>query len=396
MNKITKKFYRLWYKLSKIDRNLFLFKSYNGDYSDSPRFISEELHKRHGEKRIIWSLSDLSDPDVPDYVEKVRAGSKEEMSAMYKAGTIVTNVYGEKERYLYNKNLVSKLVFKLKTAIGRKKGQHTYTTWHGTSLKKMGIDIEGSNILDFSCPDTTMFLDNDFMVSMMKRLTFGKINIVKLGSPRVERLIADNKRREEIKKKLGLPLDKKIVLFAPSFRADSNSEKNIRRSGLEQLEMMNIEKLKAVLKKKFGGEWALVCRFHYHVSNMVDWAGIGGEVINGNKSKDMCDYLACCDVLITDVSSSVFDASIVKKKVFLFFPDLKHYDSKERGLCIPIKELPFSCSTTFTGLIEDINKYDPVRRPREVKEFLASKGYIDDNGATEKIVEYIIGNEADA
>ena len=390
MNKIRKIIIRIVGKVSKLDTNMILFKSYNGDYSDSPRYIAEEIHRLCPEKKIVWSLSNLENPSVPDYAIKVAAGSKDEIISSYKASAIVSNVYGEKEQYLKSDNVVSKLLFKFKTFLNYKKGQHIYTTWHGTPFKKMGVDIEGSKIRDFSCPNTTMFVDNDRTKEIMQRLTFDKIKMIKLGSPRIDYLVNNNEKINDIKKRLGLPIDKKIILFAPTFREDSGDKKNIERSGINQLEMINVEKLCSFLKKRFGGDWAFVCRFHYHVSNLVDWSKLDKNVYNGNRSDDISDYLVCSDILLTDISSCLFEAILMNKLVFSLFPDLEYYGSIERGFYIPIKKLPFPCATSFQELMKNIQNYDKRKYSKTIKQFLLENGYISSNSATKTIAEYII------
>ena len=186
-----------------------------------------------------------------------------------------------------------------------------------------------------------------------------------------------------------------MVLFAPTFRNDGKDVegKNIQRSGLNQISGIIFDELFASLKKRFGGEWIFVCRFHYHVSNLVDWDELEnkypGKVVNGNNSSDMAEYLKCTDVLITDASSSMFDFALTYKPCFLFFPDIDNYSNKERGTYIDPYSLPFKTSKSFKALVEDIEMFDYERYKFQVDKLLSNLGNTDDGHASERIAKYI-------
>ena len=92
----------------------------------------------------------------------------------------------------------------------RKKGQYVYTTWHGAPLKKMGRDMKNDQSVGCFANKVTMFLNCVYEKNIMSRLTFGKVKTIVLGSPRNDLLFQGNK---SIKEELGLPSDKKVVLF---------------------------------------------------------------------------------------------------------------------------------------------------------------------------------------
>lgn len=391
--KLIKKF---MYKNKKIDKDLITFTSFNGKYADSPKALTESIHKLDESKKIAWLVNKVENTDIPSYVQVEKYGTPKAWDLYYKSAKIVDNVYGLHEAYLRSNNLIDKFKFKLLTNINNKKGRHVYTTWHGTPLKKMGIDAVNSDIVDFSCPNTTMILDNKYTYDIMKRITLGKIHMELLGSPKNDLLFDDNVDVNELKKKLKLPLDRNILLFAPSFRTDSNNEQNISRSGISQIEMMDIDKLLNKMKETFGNEWSIVCRFHYHVEKKINWSELkeryGDKIINGNEHEDIIEYLKCADVLFTDISSCLFDFALMDKPVFLFFPDLENYKNKERGLYINIEELPFGCSQTFEELLQDIEKFDLNEYQVKVKEFINSLGYVDKEKTADKIAQFILSD----
>ena len=380
--------------INKIDNNIILFCSFYGKYSDSPKYISEYIHNNDKSKKIYWLLNDLNNKEVPKYVNKIKIGTDDELKIYTKAGTIIDNTFGFRETYLTSNNIIKKLIFKLATLVKSKSKQKVYTTWHGTPIKKMSIDIKENKTIDFSCPNTTMFLDNEYEYNILKRLTFNKIDIKLLGSPKKDVLFLNNDLKS-LKKKLGLNTKYKYVLFAPTFR-ENNYSSNVKRSGIDQLEMIDFDKLFKCLNDKFGGEWAFICRFHYHVEKEVDWDRLNskynGKIVNGNEYEDIMDYLLCSDILLTDISSCLFDYALTNKPMFIFFPDLDYYKNKERGLYLDMDSLPCSYSTDFKTLLKIIKSYNEKEYFKSKEEFIKKTKFIDNKNATEVVSKYILEN----
>ena len=383
-------------KVIPVRKNVFVFTSFDGHYSDSPKYISEKVHEMCKDIKIVWLLDDKWMSAPPSYVICKR--NKGFCNLIYRgmAHVIVDNVYGHKEFSQSGKYKFDKLIFSLISSLKKKRGQYVFTTWHGTPLKRMGRDQIGNHITDFSCPNTTMIHGNAFTLNIMDRLCFEKIPMKLLGTPRNDLLFKSATSKTELREKLNLPTDKKIILYAPTFRNDGKGVegKNIDRSGLNQLREMNFEQLFHSFSERFGDEWILICRFHYHVENMVDWATLaqqhGGRIINGNLNDDMAEYLACTDVLITDASSSMFDFMLTKKPCFLYFPDLDHYKNVERGFYCDIESLPFPIATDFNTLIDKIRYFENETYQNAVDVLIKEFGYVDDEKSSERVVKYII------
>ncbi len=378
-----------------IRKNRVLFTSFGGHYSDNPKYISQAMHRLDPSKEQIWLVKKQYLPLLPDYVTGVDIDSPEARMARGSAAAIVDNVYGEKGDFLDGTSFKKRLRFKIVGLLKNKKGQHVYSTMHGTPLKRMAADQVGSTVIDFSCPRTTMLLGNQFTLDVLRRLTYDRIKFELIGSPRND-LLFKKGQQQAMKKKLGLPADKKVLLFAPTFRNDGNriQDTNLRRSGLDQLDAMDFDRLFQTLSQKFGGDWVLVCRFHYHVEQQVDWTKMEeaypGRIINGNFHDDMAEYLAAADLLLTDASSSMFDFALTGRPCLLFFPDMDYYCNTERGFYIPLEELPFPASADFEGLLSNICAFDPEPYNAKVEELLKSLTVVDDEHSSERVANYIL------
>ena len=388
--------YLLIQKLMPVKKKRIVFTSFNGHYSDNPKYISKKICELDKDLDIVWLVKEEYKDLVPENVKWVDIDNKWH-KFWYNATSYIAvdNVYGDRAYYIREKSFWTQLKFNILSFLKNKKNQHLYTTWHGTPLKRMGKDRITDTIIDFSCPNTEMVLGNEFTLEVMDRIAFNKITMKLLGTPRND-ILFDRRNVLEIKEKLSLPQDKKIILFAPTFRDNGieMGEKNIYRSGINQLKEMDFKDLFDNLSEKYGGDWAIVCRFHYHVEEMVDWESLQkeypGQIINGNEHDDMAEYLACTDVLITDASSSMFDFMLTKRPCFLFFPDLEYYQNEERGFYKPIEELPFPVSVDFDGLIENIKKFDEETYIKGVENLIEEFGYVDDANSSERVARYIL------
>lgn len=388
-------FYGFICKISPVKRNRVVFTSLSGQYSDSPKAISIQLHEMNPSFEIVWLVKQGIIGELPDYITPVVIGSWKAQWYRGSARVMVDNVFADHATTIYGDDSYAKLRAKIYLFLHNKKRQLRITTWHGTPIKRMGRDQIGNHVTDFLCNDMTMILGDQYTMDIMKRLTFHRIPMELIGTARND-VLFDQTYAAAIKQKIGIQADKKVILFAPTFRSDGqdNEVRNVQLSGINQLQEICFDALFAALQHKFGGEWVFVCRFHYHVADEVDWVELEqkypGKFINGNQLQDMADYLACSDVLLTDASSCMFDFSLTKKPCFLYFPDLERYENSERGFYIPIRSLPFPIAITQDQLIDHIKNFDPVSYETALLKMKQEFLFVDDGHASEKIVQYII------
>lgn len=389
----------LRYKLTKTEKNLWVFTSFGGHYSDSPKRLSDKLHEIAPHIHIVWLVDEKYLSLLPEHVVGVVYNSKEAKAFFAKAEIVIDNVYGQRAYTLFGSAVVARLRMAIWRFFYSKKTQHIYTTWHGTPLKRMGVDQVGNNVTGFCCPYTTMLLGNSFTAEIMQRLTFRQIPIRVLGTPRNDLLFSADNLQKEAKLKLGILPDKKVILYAPTFRNDGKDtqDKNVNRSGLNQLKELDLHDLFNTLSLKFGDDWVFVGRFHYHVEKLVDWTGLNreyaGKIINGNLHDDMVDYLICADVLLTDASSCMFDFALTKRPCFLYFPDLENYRDRERGFYIDVDDLPFPMATDYIGLKNNIEGFDSNSYKTAVQAMFKRFGYVDHCNSSEDIIRYILSEE---
>ncbi len=365
------------------------FRSFGGRYSDSPKYVSEEIHRINKQVVLVWSLTDpMNEEGRPSYIKKVKYNSIRDIYYRSCAKVVVDNVVGVNSSYIYegdNEGAIKKEIAKKKRVM-----QKSVSTWHGTALKRMMKDEPGSTVKGFESTLDEMYWGDDHTINLMNEILYNKVKIKKLGVPRNDILVdLEEAKKKEIKKKLGLPQVKKILLFAPTFRKN-----DLKKSGLMQLEMIDFDILFYTLEEKFGGEWIVVSRFHYLVDAKVDWDDIKkkykGKVLNGNLHEDMAEYLAASDVLVTDYSSSMFDYSLKEEPVFLLCPDLAYYENTERGFYLDIRKMPYPLTTDFTGFIENIKNFHNEIYLSKVNTLNKELGCSNDRKASERIAKRVL------
>ncbi len=358
--------------------------SFHGQYGDSPRKISEELKRQYPDVRIIWEIGTKSNEIIPEYIKKVKPFSTK--SILYRSTSHITidNYFGWSYGYENKNSFKLKLLQKQK-----KKGQFGIATWHGTPLKHIELDekIYNEKNVEFYSTADLLICNSIFMKKLYDRINFRKIPLLMSGTPRNDIFFINEKNQNlKLREKLGLPSDKKIILYAPTFRAG-----NLEMGGLSQIESFDFQKLFSALQERFDGEWCFVFRAHDSVIELIDKKGIKETPTFklGNKGDDMAEYLFVADVLVTDYSSSFFDYAQCKKPCFLFCPDLEHYKNVERGFYFSINDLPFPLAETPEALYQCIKDFDKIIYQRNIKDFLESLGNIEDGKATERIVKLI-------
>lgn len=227
-----------------------------------------------------------------------------------------------------------------------KKEEQVYVnTWHGTPLKRIGKkaghdalivqnmqrDFLSADILVSPNPATTKVFEQDFNIcGLMKN------GIDEIGYPRNE-IFYDNRYRERERRKLGFE-GKKVLFYMPTWREYNDQIINFSR----EMEM---------LSERLGSEYLIYLKLHpldrFEKSELQNVRYMPEEY-------EVYEFLQCCDVLITDYSSVLFDFANTRRKIVLYQFDREDY-YKDRGVYSNIQEkLCFPIAKTVSELAEFI------------------------------------------
>ena len=298
-----------------------IFSSFVGkQYSDSPRAISEKLHEMYPDYRIVWvyNKQDNAFGLIPSYVKTVKSGTLEYYNEFAKSCCFVTNEA-------------------LIPCFYKRKDQLFIQTWHGDrGFKKVLFDaLEPGKKRAIPLTD---YRDTDLCVAAS---TYGAEiyhsafhycgEILNIGMPRNDKLVSQSKDEAyQIKRRLGLEDNTKILLYAPTFRDNNKSNQRVNVDLAELLSQLETN----------GERWVCLIRAHSVADDLV-FQYDGEKFINASPYPDMADLLLIADFLITDYSSSAGDFVLLNRPVILAAFDKKEYMESCRDFAVDIEEPGF-------------------------------------------------------
>ncbi|RRG17412.1 hypothetical protein D3P96_07615 [Weissella viridescens] len=141
-----------------------------------------------------------------------------------------------------------------------------------------------------------------------------------LGVPRTD-LFFDEKKKativQELAEKLPFIHNKKVILFAPTFRGRGQS------NGYYPYEWLDFKALHDTLAP-LG--YVFLFKMHPFIKEAVPIPDAYTDFFfDVSSSREINDLLLTTDVLITDYSSVIFEYSLLKRKSIFFAPDLETY-----------------------------------------------------------------------
>lgn len=385
MEELFYKIIDIMFHILPVNKKWVMYTSFWGRYNDNPKYISKYMHQSYPEFKQFWGISrKCVEKDIPDYITKCKYKSIGYYWYKNRCGIIVDNMVGD--YCFYQKNAANSW----KTILKNKK-QLNISTWHGNPIKRIGRDIQNTTLInkeDFYSTSDLLICGCKYVENVFGKCFWGISKIVLTGTPRCDAMFNGSVEIEKIKNKLHLPTDKKIVLYAPTYR------NNPEDSGIAQISNLDINLLLSSLSKRFGGEWVFVFRVHNSVISVIKKISDSISIFDGNLGEDMMEYLQVVDVLITDYSGSIFDFAHTYKPCFLYAHDRIQYENIERGIYMNISDLPYIFCETSKDLYQAIEHYDEIFNKEKVDRFNEKIGNFEDGKASERVIDYMVSRLA--
>lgn len=378
---ITIQIYGILTYLIPVNKKMIIFQSSNGrNYTGNPKYIYEEMVRKGLDKKYqcIWFFFDTA-TEVPGNCKKIRNNYFPYFWYLMRAGFWV---FDSRQPLYYRK----------------KKKVDYIQTWHGTPLKKLALDMDkmdmggNTDIEDYhekfrkTCADWDYLISqNTFSTDIFKScFAFTDRPILQIGYPRNDILIHNNNKDKirEYKKILGLPLDKKIILYAPTWR----DNEYLGEGKYKFASKLDFD----LAREQLSDEYVFIVKYHYLVSDKIDWKPYEGFIYTFDEMRDIAWLYLVSDLLITDYSSVMFDYSLLKRPMLFFAYDLEDYKENLRGFYFDfVKEAPGPISRDTKQLIADIKEYNPLKWIEKYEAYYKKFNHADDGHASEKIVELI-------
>lgn len=319
--------YNILYYILPLNERVILFESSVGrNYTGNPRAIYEKMVNQELDQtyKCIWILENPKQL-IPGKCIKIKR---------------------QRMRYFYYMSIAKFWVMDSRQPnyLKKKKGNIYIQTWHGTPLKKLGLDMSFVNMGGHQNLEeyVNIFKQNtkrwDFLISQNEYSThifqsafaFHK-SILQIGYPRNDILINHSKEQiEGIKEKLSIAYNKKILLYAPTWR-DNLYDK----SGQYKFKLpINLDRF----REELGNEYYLLLKPHYLITDHIDITGYEESVGICDINQDIQELYLIADALITDYSSVMFDYSILERPIIFFMYDLEEYKNEVREFYFDILE----------------------------------------------------------
>ncbi|MBU6114991.1 MULTISPECIES: bifunctional glycosyltransferase/CDP-glycerol:glycerophosphate glycerophosphotransferase [Mammaliicoccus] len=215
----------------------------------------------------------------------------------------------------------------------KKKGQRWIQLWHGTPFKRMLFDSNESTMLRLN-PNHKVKMKNDisrwdYLIadSEIAKLKFESSfdiknkKIISTGYPRNEWLINNHKNEKLIKNikiKNNIPLDKKIILYAPTWR-DYNYKLQEKLKDKSYLMYFN------ELLDELGEDYYIINKAH-SMDTQPSWNTGLTQVLTVNNKVETQELIMISDMIVSDYSSIFFDAIHINKPFYFLIKDFPEFN----------------------------------------------------------------------
>ncbi|WP_181032308.1 CDP-glycerol glycerophosphotransferase family protein [Arthrobacter sp. ZGTC212] len=286
------------------------FESFGGkSCTDSPRAISDYLADAGFDEPLYWSVADRS-VSVPEYAVPLLQGSEQWYRKLASTRRLVNN---NNFPWYFRKS----------------RGQFYLQTWHGTPLKKIGLDVPqralSLSYRDLMARETQwwdlLLAQNDFAATKLPAALGYTGEVLTAGHPHNDALRLPG-TRERVRSLLGIPAHQKVVLYAPTWR-DGVRDGDGRSDWVGFLDV-------AEAHRQLGPGWTFLIRGHHNVAAQR-WIEDHPAAIDVTDYPEVSDLYLASDALVTDYSSAMFDFAVLKRPLFFLVPDLEEYE-RSRGL----------------------------------------------------------------
>lgn len=362
----------------KLKENWIVFESFMGrNCSGQPKYIYKYILENYGDKyKCIWVV----DRKGVEIQGKHRTCKRFSLKYYY---------YMNRSKYWVN-NMRQPL------SVPRREETVMLATWHGTPLKRLVFDMDDVHSATPQYKDIVfrqtrawdyLLSDNPFSTEKFQScFLFEKEKILEYGYPANDPMYASDREEQaqKIKKKMGIPENKKVILYAPTWRDDNFYEAGQYGFDLD----LDVNRL----KEEFGDEYVLLLRLHYFVVDQLDLSQYGDFTVDGSSYDDITDLYLISDILITDYSSVFFDFANLKRPILYYTYDLEKYRDVLRGFYLDMeKDLPGPLLLTNDEVIDAIKNIDEITEKYKDKyeEFYDRFCCVDDGNAAKRVCEKV-------
>lgn len=372
---IMKRIYRLL-KLFPLHNRVVFESGTATQYADAPRYIFEKLLEKYPDREYIW-IYNKKIYNLPNNCKVIKRFS---WSYYYYLAT---------SKYWVNNQNFPFYITKRKDGI-------YLQTWHGTPLKRMlfdldniyGRDEEYIKRVEQAKQQWSYLLSQSSYATEKLRSAFKYTGeVLELGYPRNDILINEQNNTllmGKIKNNINIQTKQKVILYAPTFRDDSEKIDNNFTMDLA----IDFDKFIASVPT----DYVLLLRLHVLIKkDIIIDEKYQKRIVDVSNYSDIQELFLISDILITDYSSVFFDFLNLNRPMIFYAYDLESYQDKLRGFYMDYKNVPGPIVKTEDELYNTLCTLEKTElQYQNIRiDFLNKYAPFDDGKATSRVVEKV-------
>ena len=324
--------------------------------------------------------------------DEIKKKNKYDINLMLKSSLKVRYTFSQSIRLVYlistSKYIYLDDFYPIIYALKLRKGTNLIQLWHAMgAFKRVGysrLDKDGGpakNSLTHKNYTGAIVSSENIRKDYAEAFGISIDKVHALGIPRTD-IFFDKKYADKVKntyyKKYPVLKDKKVILFAPTFRGAG------QKAAHYNFDWFDFKRF----SDTFSDEYVCIIKLHPFIKNRpVYKIEKDSFYIDMTSEREINDILFITDILITDYSSVIFDYVLLDKPVVYFTYDLEEYES-DRGLYYPFNDYVYgSVAKNSLELATSIKEAKMKRKER--KEFKDKFMSSCDGNSTKKTYEFI-------
>ncbi|MGI3784524.1 MAG: CDP-glycerol glycerophosphotransferase family protein [Janthinobacterium lividum] len=360
---------RMYRRHSWSPRNAIYLESFYGRGATcNPYAIDREIAARYPQLTRFWGVTDASIP-VPLGAITVVRGTREWWHARATSRYVVANDW-------------------LRRTFTPQPFQVVLQTWHGSMLKRIGLDRSGqpkSKIdtirLEQSKWDILLSQNHHSSVILESAYDWHR-TLFEEGYPRNDPLTPGSPYAGDgavIRERLGIRPDQTAVLYAPTWRENQTS----------MVTFLDLERLSADL----GAGYVILLRGHSRTVKFGESLHDLPGVIDVTTYPEVTDLFLAADAMITDYSSVMFDYSVTRRPMIFYVPDMDDYRDSLRGVYFDLSEVaPGPVLSTQEEVTTAVRELDQAgeRYATLYDTWVERFNHHDDGHSAERVVRHLL------
>ncbi|WP_269457236.1 bifunctional glycosyltransferase/CDP-glycerol:glycerophosphate glycerophosphotransferase [Paraoerskovia marina] len=304
-------------------RPSIFFESFNGkSISDVPLAIYESLTSISPGIDTLWSTSDYA-RDLGSVSKIVCQGTEAWYEALASSRVLVNNNH-------------------FPASFRKNQDQFYLQTWHGTPIKRLlghmnanEVPLTYRRIMERESSDWDLLLAESALAESNLRTGLAYAGPVRrIPDPRAV-LLDSGPEREEFRERLGVAREEIVILYAPTWRNESESGEWL------------------VDTRQLSADVGVPVLFRaHHMTAPIDASQ--GSSIDVSSVSPVEKLISAADILVSDYSSIIYTWAYTGKPICLHLPDIDAYRS-DRGFVVEWPPQESCVSLDYDSLVSNLN-----------------------------------------